>query len=93
MVATRLLPLIVALLVPSRLVKNFGTMNPHGGSYLMIPELKGVESMSSRRLLIEPGRAVCQGSLPTRATRGRAACPCRVGELEGSECAPSDMVV
>ena len=52
MVATRLLPLIVALLVPSGLVENFKTMNPRGGSYLMIRELKGVESMSSRRLLI-----------------------------------------
>ena len=48
--------------------------------------------MSSRRLLIEPGGARCEGSLPTRATGGRAACPCKVGELEGSECASSDMV-
>ncbi|KAL6349451.1 hypothetical protein AAG906_034108 [Vitis piasezkii] len=48
--------------------------------------------MSSRRLLIEPGGAVCEGSLPTRVTGGRAACPCKVGELEGSECASSDMV-
>ena len=27
-----------------------------------------------------------------RATGGRAACPCKVGELEGSKCASSDMV-
>ena len=92
-VVTRLLPLIVALLVPSGLVENFKTMNPRGGSYLMIRELKGVESMSSRRLLIEPERAMCEGSLPTRATRGRATCPYKVGELEGSECAFSDMAV
>ena len=68
-------------------------MNPRRGSYLMIRELKGVESMSSRRLLIEPGGAECEGSLPTRATSGLAACPYRVGELEGSECASSDMAV
>ena len=74
-------------------MENFGTMNPRGGSYLMIRELKGVESMSSRRLLIEPGGARCEGSLPTHATGGRAACPCRVGKLEGLECASSDMVV
>ena len=92
-VATRLLPLIVALLVPSRLVENFRTMNPCGSSFLMIRELKGVESMSSRRLLIEPGGAACEGSLPTRVASGRAACPCKVCELEGSECASSDMVV
>ena len=93
MVATRLLPLIVTLLVPSGLVENFGTMNPRGGSYLIMRGLKGVESMSSRRLLIEAEGAVCEESLPTRATKGRAACPCKVGELEGSECASSDMAV
>ena len=74
-------------------VENFGTMNPRGGSYLMIRELKGVESMSSRCLLIEPGGVRCEESLPTRATSGGAACPCRVGKLEGSECASSDMAV
>ena len=74
-------------------MENFGTMNPRGGSYLMMRGLKGVESMSSKRLLIEPGRAVCEGSLPTGATRRRAACPYKVGELEGSECASSDMAV
>ena len=59
----------------------------------MIRELKGMESMSSKRLLIEPGGVVCEGSLPTRDTGGRAACPRKVGELEDSECASSDMVV
>ena len=68
-------------------------MNPRGGSYLIMRELKGVESMSSRRLLIEPRGAVCEGSLPTRDTSGRAACPCEIGEFEGLECASSDMVV
>ena len=63
------------------------------GSYLIMRGLKGVESMSSRRLLIEPGGAVCEGSLPTRVTSGQAACPCKVGELEGSECASNNMVV
>ena len=58
----------------------------------MIRELTGVESMSSRRLLIEPGGAVCEGSLPTCAKGGRVACPCKVGELEGSEYASSDMM-
>ncbi|KAL6332865.1 hypothetical protein AAG906_017132 [Vitis piasezkii] len=37
-------------------------------------------------------RRAMQGSLPTRVTGGRAACPYKVGELEGSECASSDMV-
>ena len=46
-----------------------------------------------RRLLIEPGGVVREGSLLTRATRGRATCPYKVGELEGSECAFSDMAV
>ena len=68
-------------------------MNPHGGSYLIMQGLKDVESMSFRRLLIEPRGAVCEGSLPTRDTSGREACPCKVGELEDSECASSDMVV
>ena len=69
-----------------------GSLDPSYVENLMIRELKGVERMSSRRLLIEPGGAVCEGSLQTRATGGRAACPCKVGELEGSECASSDMV-
>ena len=59
----------------------------------MIRELKGVESMSSKHLLIEPRGAVCEESLPTRTTRGWAACPYKVGELEGSECASSDMAI
>ena len=59
----------------------------------MIREPKGVERMSSRRLLIEPGGAVCEGSLPTRATSGRTACPYKVGKLEGLERASSDMAV
>ena len=63
------------------------------GSYLIMRGLKGVESMSSRRLLIKPGGAVCEGSLQTRDTGGWAACPCEIGQFEGLECASSDMVV
>ena len=64
-----------------------------GGSYLMMRELKGVESMSSSRLLMKLGGAVFEGSLPTHATGGWVACPCEMGESEGLECASSDMVV
>ena len=63
------------------------------GSYLIMRGLKGVESMSSRRLLIEPRGAVYEGSLPTRDTSGRAMCLCGIGESEGLECASNDMVV
>ena len=35
-------------------VKNFGTMKPLEGLYLMMSGVKGVEKMSSNRLLTEP---------------------------------------
>lgn len=68
-------------------------MNPLGGSYLMIRELKGVESMSSSRLLMEPGGAVLERSSPTRDTGWRVACPYEMGESVGLECASGDVEV
>ena len=66
-------------------------MNPLSGSYLMMRELKGVEIISSSRLLIEPGRVMLEGSLPIGDIGGRLASPCGMGESVGLECASSDM--
>ena len=52
----------------------------------MMRELKGVESMSSSRLLMEPGGAAFRGSLPTLSTDWCVACPCETGEAEGLGC-------
>ena len=68
-------------------------MNPFGGSYLMMRELKGVESMSSSRLLMEPRGVVFKGSLPTHDLGWRVACPYEMGKSEGLECASGDAEV
>ena len=52
----------------------------------MMRELKGMESMSSSRLLMELGGAAFRGSLPTLSTSWCVACPYETGEAEGLGC-------
>lgn len=59
---------------------------------MIIRELKGMDSMSSRRLLMEPRGAVYEGSLLARDMSWRVACPYGIGKSEGLEWASRDMV-
>ena len=59
----------------------------------MMRELKGMESMSSSRLLMELGGVVLKGFRAICDSGWRVAHPCKTGESEGLEWATGDAEV